>query len=186
MNSLTTGCVQSSPVSTTTNIQCAFSNTFTTLRARGLSQLPTGTATLVVSIDSNGIIAVGGLARATTNLLNEARQLLTSNWTKTVALDAGTTGQVLTANSLAADGIEWVNLPTAMMYGTPPSPTYVNSSLSQGSNAITAGTWSIAIGNNVLTSAEPSLQCNVAIGSYNLQNLTTGQYNTRMAPGQWK
>jgi len=44
----------------TTNNWWAFSDTFTTLRARGLSQHPADTATLVVSIDSNGIIAVGG------------------------------------------------------------------------------------------------------------------------------
>jgi len=98
-------------VSTTTNNQCTFSNTFTTLRARGLSQHPAGTATLVVSIGSDGTIAVGGLA-GTVNLLTEARQLLTSNRTKAVALDVGTTGQVLMANSSAANGIEWADLPT--------------------------------------------------------------------------
>jgi len=52
-----------------------------------------------------------------------------------------------------------------------------------GSNAIAAGTWSIAIGNDVLTSAEPLLQGNVAIGSYNLKNLTTGQCNTAIGQG---
>jgi len=69
------------------------------------------------------------------------------------------------------------------LYGTPPLPTNVNSSLSLGSNAIAAGSWSIAIGNNVLTSAEDSSQCNVAVGSYNLKNLTTGQFNTAIGQG---
>jgi len=108
MNSFSIGRIQSSPVLTTTNNQCAFSNTFTTLRARGLSQHPAGTASLVVSINSEGTIAVGGLARAI-NLLTEARQLFTSNRIESVALDVGTTGQVL---SSAADGVEWANLPT--------------------------------------------------------------------------
>jgi len=71
MNSFTIGHVQSSQVSTTTNNQCSFSNTFTTLRARGLSQHPAGTATLVVSINGEGTIAIGGLAGAI-NLLTEA------------------------------------------------------------------------------------------------------------------
>jgi len=96
MNSFTIGCIQSLLVLTTTNNQCMFSNTFTTLRARGLSQHPASTATSVVSINSDGTIAVGGSARAA-NLLTEARQLLTSNGTETVALDVGTTGQVLMA-----------------------------------------------------------------------------------------
>jgi len=109
MNSFTIGHVQSLLVLTTTNNQCAFSNTFTTLRARGLSQHPADTATLVVSIDSEGTIAIGGSAGAI-NLLTEAGQLLTSNGTKSVAPNVGTTGQVLTANSLAANGIEWANL----------------------------------------------------------------------------
>jgi len=65
----------------------------------------------VVSIDSEGTIAVGGLAGAA-NLLTEAGQLLTSNRTESFALDVGTTGQVLTANSSVANGIEWANLPT--------------------------------------------------------------------------
>jgi len=115
MNSFTIGRVQSLLVLTMTDNQCAFSNTFTTLRARGLSQHPASTATLVVSIDSEGTIAVGGsladsLPIATPFLLG-------------------------------------------VMYGTPPSATNVNSSLSLGSNAIAAGQWSIAIGNEVLSSA---------------------------------
>jgi len=110
MNSFTIGRIQSLLVLTTTDNQCTFSNTFTTLRARGLSQHPAGTATLVVSIDSEGTIAIGGLAGAT-NLLTEAGQLLTSNGTKSVALDVGTTGQVLTANSSEANGVKWANLP---------------------------------------------------------------------------
>jgi len=111
MNSFTIGRVQSLLVLTKTDNQCAFSDTFTTLRARGLSQHPAGTATLVVSINSEGTIAVGGLAGAI-NLLTEAGQLLTSNGTESVTLDVGTTGQVLTANSSAANGIKWANLPT--------------------------------------------------------------------------
>jgi len=65
----------------------------------------------VVSINSNGVIVVGGSAGAV-NLLTEASQLLTSNGTKAVALDAGTNDQVLTLNSSVADGIEWAALPT--------------------------------------------------------------------------
>jgi len=99
----------------------------------------------VVSIDSEGTIAVGGSL----------------------------------ADSLP------IATPTLLgvMYGAPPSPTNVNSSLSLGANAIAAGTWSIAIGNNILTSAEGSSQCNVAVGSYNLENLTTGQFNTAIGQG---
>jgi len=145
MNSFTIGHIQSLPVSTTINNQCAFSDTLTTLRARGLSQHPADTATLVVSIDSEGTIAVGG--------------------------------------SLA-DSLPIVT-PTLLgvMYGTQPSATDVNSSLSLSYNAIAAGQWSIAIGNNVLTSAEGPSQCNVAIGSYNLNNLTTSQFNTAIGQG---
>jgi len=145
MNSFTIGCVQSLPVSTTTDNQCAFSNTFTTLRARGLSQHPAGTATSVVSIDSDGVIAVGGSL----------------------------------ADSLP------IATPTLLgvMYGSPPAANDPNSSLSLGYDAIAAGQWSIAIGKDVLTSAEGSSQCNVAIGSYNLKNLTTGQYNTAIGQG---
>jgi len=190
MNSFTIGRVQSLPVSTTTDNQCAFSDTFTTLRARGLSQHPADTATSVVSIDSNGVIAVGGSAGAI-NLLTEAGQLLTSNRTEAVALDVGTTGQVLTANSSAADGIKWANLPAAtptllgVMYGSPPVLTNSTSSLSLGANAIASGMWSIAIGNNVLTKADSSTIGNVAVGSLNLQNATTGQNNVAIGQGQW-
>jgi len=70
-----------------------------------------------------------------------------------------------------------------VMYGAPPSPTNVNSSLSLGSNAIAAGQWSIAIGNKVLSNAYGSSQCNVAVGSYNLSNLTSGQFNTAIGQG---
>ena len=112
MNSITIGQVQSSPVSTTTDNQCAFSDTFTTLRAKGLSQHPTGTTTSVISIDNEGVIAVGGSAGTVSTLLSGAGQLITLNGTTEVALDPGTNGQVLTANSSAADGIEWANLPT--------------------------------------------------------------------------
>jgi len=140
MNSFTIGQVQSLPVSTTTNNQCAFSNTFTNLRARGLSQHPANTATLLISIDGDSTIAVGG------SIVDSL--------------------PIATPTSLG------------VMYGALPSPTDVNSSLSLGANAIAAGSWSIAIGNEVLTSAESSSQCNVAVGSYNLENLTTGQFNT--------
>jgi len=70
-----------------------------------------------------------------------------------------------------------------VMYGFLSLPNDVNSSLSLGYNAIAAGQWSIAIGNNVLTSAEGPSQCNVTIGSYNLKNLTTGQFNTAIGQG---
>jgi len=148
MNSFTIGRIQSLLVLTTTDNQCAFSDTFTTLRARGLSQHPAGTATSVVSIDSEGTIAVGG--------------------------------------SLADSLPIATPFPLGVMYGALPSATDINSSLSLGSNAIAAGQWSIAIGNNVLTSAYSSSQCNVAVGSYNLSNLTTGQFNTAIGQGSMR
>jgi len=136
MNSFTIGHVQSSPVLTTTDNQCAFSDTFTTLRARGLSQHPAGTATSVVSIDSDGVIAVGGSL----------------------------------ADSLP------IATPTSLgvMYGAPPSLTNGTSSLSLGAKAI---------GNSVLTKADSSTIGNIAVGSLNLQNATTGQYNVAIGQG---
>jgi len=144
MNSFTIGCAQSLPVSTTTNNQCAFSNTFTTLRARGLSQHPASTPTSVVSIDSEGTIAVSGSL----------------------------------ADSLP------IATPTLLgvMYGALPVNSY-NSSLSLGYGAEAPGTWSIALGNSILTKAEDLSLCNVAVGSQNFQNLTTGSFNT--AIGQY-
>jgi len=139
MNSFTIGCVQSLPVLTTTNNQCAFSNTFTTLRARGLSQHSAGTATSVLSINGEGTIAIGGSL----------------------------------ADSLP------IATPTSLgvMYGAPPVNGY-NSSLSLGYGTKAAGTWSIAIGNDILTKAEDLSLCNFAVGSQNFQNLTTGSFNT--------
>jgi len=156
MNSFTIGHVQSSLVSTRTDNQCAFSNTFTTLRARGLSQHPAGTATSVVSIYSDSTIAVGGLARAI-NLLTEAGQLLTSNGTESVALDVGTTGQVLMANSSVANGIKWANLPTTpagsanygIIIGTTPQNGIGTISICYGAGAIGSdATNCIIIGTN--------------------------------------
>jgi len=139
MNSFTISHVQSSPVLTMTNNQCTFSNTFTTLRASGLSQHPAKTATLVISIDSNGIIAVGGSI----------------------------------VDSLP------IAMPTSLgvMYRTPPT-IYDNLSLSLGYGSEAPGTWNIAIVNNVLVSAKSSSLCNIAVGSQNLQKLTTGGFNT--------
>jgi len=139
MNSFTIGHVQSLLVSTTTNNQCAFSNTFTTLRARGLSQHPANTAISVVSIDSEGTIAVGG------SIVDSL--------------------PIATPTSLG------------VMYGAPPNSSNY-SSLSLGYGAKAAGTWSVAIGNNILTKVKDSLLCNIAVGSQNLQNLTTGGFNT--------
>jgi len=148
MNSFTIGRIQSSLVSTTTNNQCVFSNTFTTLRARGLSQHPAGTATLAVSINSEGTIAVGGLARAI-NLLTEApRQLLTSNRTKSVALDVGTTGQVVMANSSAANGVEWANLPTTPA-GSADYGVIIGTTPENGTGTISIGYGASAIGSDV-------------------------------------
>jgi len=139
-----------------TNNQCTFSDTFTTLRARGLSQHPASTATSVVSINSDGTIAVGGSAGAV-NLLTEAGQLLTSNGTKAVALDIETTGQVLTANSSAANGVKWENLPTTpagsayygVIIGTMPQNGTGTISISFGAGALdSTGTNSIIIGTN--------------------------------------
>jgi len=122
-----------------TDNQCAFSNTFTTLRARGLSQHPAGTATLVVSIDSEGTIAIGGSL----------------------------------ADSLP------IATPTLLgvMYGAPPTSNEA-SSLLLGYGSQAAGTWSVAIGNNVLVSAEASSKCNIGIGTQTLQYLNTGSFNT--------
>jgi hypothetical protein len=58
---------------------------------------------------------------------------------------------------------------------------YDNSSLSLGYGSQAAGTWSIAIGNNILTNAEGSTACNMEVGSGNLQNLTTGCFNTAIS-----
>jgi len=58
------------------------------------------------------------------------------------------------------------------LYGTPPVNGYI-SSLSLGYGSQAPGTWSIAIGNSVLTKAKSSSLCNIAIGSQNFQNLTT-------------
>jgi len=157
MNSFTISHVQSLPVLTTTNNQCAFSNTFTTLRARGLSQHPAGTATLVVSIDSEGTIAVGGLAGDVTNLLTKAGQLLTSNGTESVALDVGTTGQVLTANSSVANSVKWANLPLTpagsadygVIIGTTPQNGTGTISIGYGASALNSDvTNCIIIGTN--------------------------------------
>jgi len=54
-----------------------------------------------------------------------------------------------------------------IMYGTLASSTG-NSSLSLGYGSQAAGNWSIAIGNNILTNADNSTVCNVAVGSQNL------------------
>jgi len=138
MNSFTIGHVQSLLVSTTTNNQCAFSDTFTTLRARGLSQHPADTATSVVSIDSEGTIAVGGSL----------------------------------ADSLP------IATPTLLgvMYGAPPTSNEA-SSLSLGYGSQAASTWSVAIGNNVLVSAEASSKCNIGVSTQTLQYLNTGSFN---------
>jgi len=137
MNSFTIGHVQSLPILTTTDNQCTFSDNFTTLRERGLSQYPAGTATLVVSINSEGTIAVGGLAGAI-NLLTEASQLLTSNGTKSVAPNVGTTSQVLMANSSAANGIEWANLPTTQV-GSAEYGVIIGTTPQNGSGTISIG-----------------------------------------------
>jgi len=110
----------------------------------------------VVSINSECPIAVGGLARSI-NLLTEARQLLTSNGTESVALDVGTTGQVLTANSSAANGIEWANLPTTpagsanygVIIGTTPPNGIGTISIGYGAGSINSdATNCIIIGTN--------------------------------------
>jgi len=101
---------------------------------------PASTATLLISIDGDGTIAVGGSI---------------------------------------VDGLP-IATPTSLgvMYGAPPINSS-DSSLSLGDSQA-PGIWSIAIGNNVLTSAEGLTVCNVAVGSNNLQNLTTSGYNTAM------
>jgi len=201
MNSFTIGRVQSLPVLTTTDNQCAFSNTFTTLRARGLSQHPADTATSVVSIDGEGVIAVGGLTGAI-NLLTEAGQLLTSNWTESVALDVGTTGQVLTANSSAANGIEWANFPTTpagsaeygVIIGTTPPNGSGTISIGYGAgSAQSDATNCIVIGTNSNCSSGTSNSILMGTGSFtgvsnefylpliyhfNIPNLTTSADGT--------
>jgi len=201
MNSFTIGHIQSLLVSTMTNNQCAFTNTFTTLRARGLSQRPASTATLVVSIDSDGTIAVSGLAGAI-NLLTEAGQLLTSNRTNAVALDVGTTSQVLTANSSAANGFEWANLPTTsagsadygIIIGTMPQNGTGTISMGYGAGSINStATNCIIVGTNsncgssalntiILgtgTSTGVSNEFNLLqIDHFNIPNLTTSTNGT--------
>jgi len=142
MNSFTIGHVQSLLVSTMTNNQCAFSDTFTTLRASGLSQHPADTSTSLISINGDGTIAVGGFI----------------------------------ANSLPAA----TPFSMGVLYGTPPNSSN-DSSLSLGYSSQAAGTWSIAIGNNILTNADNSIVCNVAVGSSNFYSLTTGHFNTAIS-----
>jgi len=110
----------------------------------------------VISIYSEGTIAVGGSAR-TSNILTEEGQLLTSIGTETVALDVGTTGQVLTANSPAANGIEWANLPTTpagsadygVIIGTTPQNGTRTISIGYGAGALASNaTNCIIIGTN--------------------------------------
>jgi len=196
MNSFTIGRIQSLLASTTTDNQCPFSNTFTTLSARGLSQHPASTVTSVISIDGDSTIAVGGLARAA-NLLTEAGQLLTSDGTKEVSFDVETTSQVLTANSSAANGIEWANLPItpagSANYGviigtTPPNGTgtisigYGAGSInSNATNCIIIGTNSncgSGASNTIIlgtgTSTSVSNEFNLPqIDDFNIPNLTT-------------
>jgi len=62
------------------------------------------------------------------------------------------------------------------MYGAPPTSS-TNLSLSLGYGSEAPGTWSIAIGNNILVSAKASSKCNVAVGTGNLEYLTTGSFN---------
>jgi len=174
-----------------TDNQCAFSNTFTTLRARGLSQHPADTATSVVSIDSEGTIAIGGLAGAI-NLLTEARQLLTSNGTESVALDVGTTSQVLTANSSAGDSIKWANLPPAtstslgivygVIMGTSAGGEYNIGYGPSALNPATSGYQNIAVGNGAL-SVLTSTSANMAVGAASLNSCTTGNFNNAVGPG---
>jgi len=92
-------------------------------------------------------------------------------------------GTIAVSGSLA-DSLP-IATPTSLgiMYGAPPSPTKINSSLSLSYNAIAGGTWSVAIGNDVLTSADSSSQCNVSIGSLNLTSLTSGQHNSAIGQG---
>jgi len=91
----------------------------------------------VISINSNGIIAVGG--------------------------------SIVDSLPIAT--------PTTLgvMYGTPQISNVKYASLSLGYNAIAAGMWSTAIGNNVLAAAKSSSQCNVAVGTENLQNTASIQ-----------
>jgi len=84
-------------------------------------------------------------------------QLLTSNGTESVALDVGTTSQVLTANSSVADGIKWANLLTTpagsadygVIIGTTPSNGVGTISIGYGAGSINSdATNCIVIGTN--------------------------------------
>jgi len=182
MNSITIGQVQSSPVSTTTDNQCAFSDTFTTLRAKGLSQHPTRTTTLVISIDNEGVIDVGGSAGAVSTLLSGAGQLITLNGTTEVTLDPGTNGQVLTANSSAADGIEWADLPAATpttlgsVYGNVTSASGAGS-ISIGYSSSTGGSYNTAMGINTLNAVITGT-LNAIYGNGVGQKITSGSNNS--------
>jgi len=146
----------------------------------------------VVSIDSNGVIAVGGSAGAITSLIDEARQLLTSNGTKNVALDVGTNGQVLMANSSVANGIKWANLPATtsttpgVVYGT-----YIENSapdlynIGYGPSALNPGVTglqNIAVGNGALSAVTGGVG-NMAVGANCLESCKTGSYNNALGPG---
>jgi len=142
-------------------------------------------------VDSDGTIAVG-----------EAWQLLTSNRTKAVALDVGTTGQVLTAHSSAANGVEWANLSTTpagsayygVIIGTTPQNGTGTISIGYGAGSINGdATNCIIIGTNsncrsgasdtiILregTSTSMSNEFNLPqIDHFNIPNLTTSANGT--------
>jgi hypothetical protein len=100
------------------------------------------------------------------------------------AQTVGTNGQVLTANSAEADGVEWTTIPvtsaaTPIALGTVYGGTStVNTSLGYESlDAITTGENNIAIGNSVM-GATTEGSYNVGIGSTALFSNTTGLLNT--------
>jgi len=78
------------------------------------------------------------------------RLLLTSKGTEVVALDVGTTGQILTANSSVANGIEWANSASyGVIIGTMPLNGTGTISIGYGAGSINSNSTNcIIVGTN--------------------------------------
>jgi len=119
----------------------------------------------------------------------EASQLLTSNGTKAVALDAGTNGQVLTINSSAANCIEWAALPTTpagradygIIIGTTPQNGTGTISIGYGAGALdSTATNCIIVGTN--SNCRSSASNTIILGT----STTTTTSNEFNLPQMWQ
>jgi hypothetical protein len=87
--------------------QIALSDTFTTMRARGLRSHADAEPVTIISIAADGTICRGGDATASIgSMLDGIGQLLTHDGTNPTVLQPGTAGQVLTIG--AGNNVEWV------------------------------------------------------------------------------